>query len=168
MGPRSEDWAARLEFLEPGGEGRDLMLSNPPKLIRASLYLMTALVGAAFLWAWFSEVDIYITSVGSVRPEGDLVKVQAPATGRMMRVDVEDGQQVAEGDVLFVMDRRESETALGQVETDLDATRARLEAQGRSFAALSEESTARLASARIAIENARAGLARAQEEQASL
>ncbi len=161
---KETQWLERLEYLEPGGEGSDLMLASPPRLLRASLYLMAGLLFAALIWSWLSKVDIYITSIGAVRPKGDLVKVQAIAAGRITKVEVKDGQAVSEGDVLFVLDQ----TALDQVRNELEGTRERRLARERSQIALAGEHQAQAASDRIAVENAEVGLVRAREQQRAL
>jgi hemolysin D len=159
------DWAHRLHFLEPGGEGAELLLSRPPRLLRASLYLLCALLAAALLWSWFSKVDIYITSRGAVRPAGDLAKIQAFVPGRITSVKVADGERVRAGEVLFILDQRDSTTGLSQAVNELEGTRKRLAALRRSATALEEQHRAQAASARINTENAGIGVQRAREEE---
>lgn len=163
--PAETDWARRLHFLEPDGEGADLLLAGPPRLLRASLYVLAALLVSSLLWSWFSKVDIYITSRGAVRPAGDVAKVQAVAPGRITAVRVVEGQPVKAGDVLFVLDQRETETGIDQVTNELSGTGKRLDALRRNAASLFAQHRAQGESARIATESAAVGVARAREEE---
>lgn len=160
-----DDWARRLHYLEPGGEGADLLLASPPRLLRTTLYVLGALLVAGFVWAWVSKVDIYITARGAVRPDGDLARIQASAGGRITSVRVTDGQAVRAGDVLFVLDQRETETGLDQLENQLRGVEQRLEALRRNSFSLAGQHRAQAASDRIATENAQVGVALAREEE---
>lgn len=102
----------RLVDLEKGGEAAEMVLGKPPKLLRSSIYLLAGLIAAGIVWAYFSVVDIVITAPGVVRPKGDLLKVQSLVSGRLLEVRVQEGEAVKEGDLLFRIDGKETETEL--------------------------------------------------------
>lgn len=149
--------------LEEGGEAVELALGRPPRFLRLCVYLLAGAVAAALVWAWLSKVDLYISSVGAVRPRGRLVKVQSFLAGRVVDVHVKEGDEVRAGDLLFRLDGRDAQTELAEIRNRGQSTRRRLESQSRAREALLEEQEHEAARDRIAIDNAVANRERAVE-----
>ena len=105
-----------------------------------------------------------IAGVGLVEPSSDVISVGSPLAGIVDRVAVVEGQQVGAGDVLFVLDSR-------QTAADLAEAKARLSVEERRLAALRSlphattvaMREATLAAANARLTDAQGRLARLQE-----
>ncbi len=101
-----------LVDLERDGEAAEIILGKPPRFVHFSIVLIVALILTGIIWAYFSKIDIVITAPGSVRPQGDLIKLQPIVSGRLSEVLVKEGQTVKVGDILFRLDSKENEAEL--------------------------------------------------------
>jgi multidrug resistance efflux pump len=77
------------------------------RLHRMTLTLVAVTITAAFAWAWYTIIDIPITATGIAKPQSDPAQVMANTTGRIRRIQVHEGAQVHQGDVLLQLDTRE-------------------------------------------------------------
>lgn len=59
---------------------------------------------AAIVWACLSEIDVVITSSGSIQPVGNLNVVESYANGSVKSINVNEGSYVKKGDVLIELD----------------------------------------------------------------
>ena len=76
---------------------------------KAGMVIITgffALLVSAVIWACFSEVDIVITSQGSIQPVGNTNVVESAASGTVKDIKVKDGQHVRAGEVLIELDSK--------------------------------------------------------------
>jgi RND family efflux transporter MFP subunit len=71
------------------------------------------------------KVTVTATATGTVKAE-DEMKVSSQRTGRIIRLNFEEGDNVKAGDVIAELDSREAEVHLRQVEGELRASEARL------------------------------------------
>ena len=79
---------------------------------KAGMVIITgffALLVSAVIWACFSEVDIVITSQGSIQPVGNTNVVESAASGTVKDIKVKDGQHVRAGEVLIELDSKNLE-----------------------------------------------------------
>ncbi len=79
---------------------------------KAGMVIITgffALLVSAVIWACFSEVDIVITSQGSIQPVGNTNVVESAASGTVNDIKVKDGQHVRAGEVLIELDSKNLE-----------------------------------------------------------
>lgn len=113
--------------LTSGGEAAEILLSRPPRWMRGSIYLFCALFAAGIGWAYLSKVDLYISAPGVVRPQGDLVSVQASVSGRLLRVAVKQAELVERGQLLFQIDAGEINSQLLKARKRYEGARARLD-----------------------------------------
>jgi hemolysin D len=90
------------------------------------LYILGLLVFAAALWAWKTPIDITVTAVGVVRPDGEVVRVAAEAGGTIRHLHLKEGAHVRQGDVLIQLDTREVELRKRSIETRIHSTELRL------------------------------------------
>jgi hemolysin D len=99
-----------LEFLPAAVE----ILESPASPLGRSIALAIALFAAiAILWACVGEIDIVAVAQGKIVPTGRTKTVQAPAlnpgeSGVVKSIAVEEGQHVAQGQVLIELDATES------------------------------------------------------------
>lgn len=67
------------------------------------LGIFTLLI-AAVIWACFSEIDMVVTSPGTVQPVGSISSLNTYTSGTVKAINVEDGAYVKAGDVLIELD----------------------------------------------------------------
>lgn len=74
-----------------------------------------SLLIAAVLWACLSEIDIVITSNGSLQPSGNVNVVEAYVSGTVKEICVAEGQHVDQGDTLIELDTRNVDIDVDQL-----------------------------------------------------
>jgi len=94
--------------------------------------------------AEIASVPVEMRAIGTVEPAAT-VSLKPRVTGMITRVQFQEGQDVAEGDVLFTLDRKPFEVALREAEANVgraaaEATNA--EAEARRYAELAEAGVA--------------------------
>lgn len=87
-------------------------LGRPPLLTRGTLYGLAVLLVVAGAWASRAKIDLTLSARGSVRPRGNLVKIQTIKRGRLLEVHAEVGDRVEEGQPLFRIDPTDTELAI--------------------------------------------------------
>jgi HlyD family secretion protein len=109
------------------------------------------------------EVAARVTETGTVEPRSK-VEVKSKVGGKVVRLEVEEGERVRIGQVLAVLDPIEQQSQVGQIRAQVTAAQARLrQAQSQ---ALTERKTAYLAiaDARAQLQAAQVRLAQAQRQ----
>lgn len=81
-------------------EGIAILLSEPSRLIRATIYLMASAILAAMIWAFFGRVDVIVKAQGQVIPDSEVLRVFAPVEGQLVDIRIAEGVPVSKGDVL--------------------------------------------------------------------
>lgn len=120
-----------LQFLPPALE----ILETPAlPLPWAGSWAIVIIAVAALLWGTLGFVDIVATAQGRIVPSGRSQPIQGVTAGKVERIHVVEGQEVAAGDVLIEFDTRESRAELE-----------RMVAERRSFLSDIERITAALA-----------------------
>jgi len=59
---------------------------------------------AAIVWACMSEIDVVITSAGSIQPVGNVSSLNSYTSGTIKSINVEEGAYVKKGDILVELD----------------------------------------------------------------
>jgi len=96
---------------------------QPPSPIgRAIIWAIVAFFTLAVLWAFFGQLDIVAVAQGKVIPKGRSKVIQSFETSVVRVIHVEDGQRVAQGDLLLELDATDVEASLEQVRDELRAT----------------------------------------------
>lgn len=93
-------------------DSKELYSERPNPFIAAFVYCLVGLLAAALIYSFFGKIDIVATAAGVVRPNDDVSTVSSMAGGRLVEVNLTDGQQVSEGDLLFKIDTSESKVSL--------------------------------------------------------
>lgn len=128
---------AEREFLPAALE----IFETPPSPTQVwLLWLICAMLASAIAWSWFAKLDIFASASGRVQYSGRSKVVQPQETGKVLKLLVQNGQSVSEGDLLIELDPIE---ALADVE-----------ARSSEFESAAAESVRR-AAAVTAVENNR-------------
>lgn len=93
---------------------------------------IASLFGAALLWAGLAEVEEIVSANGQVEPASHIKMINHPRGGRIVSIDVLDGQKVEAGDLLLRLDPTLDRQSLAEMEGSLhtiEARIARLEAE---------------------------------------
>lgn len=81
------------------------ILETPPSPVRIALIVFFAVfVAAALLWTYFGRLDVIAIAQGKIQPPGRVKIVQPVETAKVMRIAVNNGSRVSEGDVLIEFD----------------------------------------------------------------
>lgn len=84
---------------------------------------------AVIVWACLSEIDVVITSSGSIQPVGNLNVVQSYANGSVKSINITEGDYVEKDDVLIELDTQSLDIDVEQ----LDSQKKILEAQQKIY-----------------------------------
>lgn len=123
---KSKDLASELE--DHSAEGIEILTSEPSRLIRATIYLMFALLLTGFAWSFIGRADVIVKANGRLGPESEERRVYAPIDGEMVDVYMAEGMPVSEGDILA---RVNSPAAIEVATRALNAEMKFLDAQER-------------------------------------
>ncbi|MBF0326523.1 MAG: efflux RND transporter periplasmic adaptor subunit [Alphaproteobacteria bacterium] len=93
--------------------------STPPKAESRPMPVVTRAVEAR-------PMPVRVSAVGNVQPLS-VVPVRPRAEGEVIKVHIQEGQEVLAGDILFTLDARPAEAARRQAEANLARDRAQLE-----------------------------------------
>jgi multidrug resistance efflux pump len=93
---------------------------------------------AVVVWACLSEIDVVITSNGSIQPAGNVNVVEAYVSGTVKGIYVAEGQHVNQGDVLIELDTQSIDIDVNQ----LDYQKEILEAERGIYEQLQSEKSA--------------------------
>jgi HlyD family type I secretion membrane fusion protein len=104
-------------------DGREFLLAERPRLVRATLYLSLLLLAAGIAWASLGTVDVVVSAPGIVRPQGDTVQIQAPVGGVVTEVLVREGSSVAADEVILRFDPKPLRLERDRVVAAIDAKR---------------------------------------------
>lgn len=83
-----------------------LEIIERPSHIAGKVIIITTVLLFFFilLWASFSKLDIVITGIGNIIPEGNIDEVQSVASGRIKNIYVKEGDFVNVGDEIILLD----------------------------------------------------------------
>ena len=99
------------------------------------IWISAAIFGGAMIWAFTAKVDQTITVVGRLVPKGSVEEVDAPATGVVSTVFVEDGQKVTAGTPLVAIEAEGLTSRRQAVKTTIELLRAQNDSLQRILAA---------------------------------
>ena len=104
----------------------------PPRIARLTLYGVTALIGAAVLWACVSRIDEVVVAPGKLITTQPTIVVQPLETSIIRTIEVATGDVVRAGQTLATLDATFSQSDVDQNRTKfaaLDAQVKRIEAE---------------------------------------
>lgn len=109
-----EQWAPKKTEENPTWDQQVeiAMLEQSPLRARKILYWMIAILIALILWANFTKIDEVTRGEGRVIPSGQVQKVQSLDGGIVSKILVAEGQVVALGDPLILIDETRAISSL--------------------------------------------------------
>jgi HlyD family secretion protein len=109
-----------------------VVLKQSPVWSRAILWSLIGVSTFAIGWASIAQMEQVVVARGQLKPEGSVKEIQVPLNGVVEQVFVEDGDQVKEGELLFILD---STTAKAELKS-LKNIRQSLEEENQFYRAL--------------------------------
>ena len=121
------DAALRPEDIGFVSPVRGAHVVEPAPAAMWSVYLLLALLTAAVAWAAFAQVDIVVRANARVVPDGREQVIASLEGGILRELKVREGQQVAAGEELALIDptRFEAQQAEGQAKRPAAPNKAR-------------------------------------------
>ena len=99
LGSRTDNYIAKAILLEEAA---------PPVYWQTTVKLIAYSLGAFFVWALFANLDVVATAPGQVMPIQSIQIIQHVDGGRIAEINVVDGQEVKEGQVLMRLNDSEA------------------------------------------------------------
>ena len=101
------------------------ILETPLSPVRAAIIVtICAFAAAALAWSFFGRVDIIATAQGKIQPVGRTKTIQPLETGKVLKIDAENGAHVKVGEVLLTLDPGEARADEGTLIADIDSEKA--------------------------------------------
>jgi len=93
--------------------------SRPNPLLAGFIYLILAMVIIAFIWVYFSKVDIVVKGTGTVAAAEEVATVTNQVAGVITERKIEDGQVVKAGEILYTVSHEEQTLQLEALKQQL-------------------------------------------------
>jgi membrane fusion protein, multidrug efflux system len=122
--------------------------------------VVLVLLGVALYW-WHSS---YYQSTDDAQIDGNLVQISARVKGYISKVNIQDNQQVQQGEVLVEIDPRDAQAALDQGEAALATAKANYEAALVTVPITSTSTGATLSSAAAGVQVALSTIAASEKQ----
>ncbi|MGV2826662.1 response regulator [Myxosarcina sp. GI1(2024)] len=89
-----------------------VMLRQSPKWSRATIWGVIGVTVFTIVWSAVAKIEQVVPAQGQIKPIGKLKEIQVPTNGVVEEVAVEEGERVAKGDLLLVLDSTTSQAQL--------------------------------------------------------
>ncbi len=93
-------------------DSKEVYGQRPNPFFAGFIYSLTAILIAVFIYCGIGKIEIVARAQGIVRPNEDVSTVTNNVSGKLIRVNAEDGMAVQPGDVLFEIDTAEAQISL--------------------------------------------------------
>jgi multidrug resistance efflux pump len=132
--------ADRVVDLREVSELRQTIAARPPAIVHGTAIVLSVLLVAAVGWAALTKANLVVRGAARVRPADAPLKsfdevsneeVFTEVGGRVVAIEVKDGQRVARGDVLVRLDTETVENDMARLGRELDAGQDELTAMDR-------------------------------------
>ena len=78
-----------------------IILEKPAILSRLFLWMIMIMTSSAIIWAYFAEIDQAVPAIGQLELKDGSIDVQAPTSGNVVRLHVENGDRVEKNQPLL-------------------------------------------------------------------
>jgi len=138
----------RIVDLRDIGEFRQTLAARPPAFVHGTAILLLVLIIAAAAWSIVTEANVVVRGAARVRPADAPLKpfdevsnehVYAEASGRIVAIEVREGQRVTRGDVLVRLDTSRVANEIARLTSEVEAHRAELAATDQMIALLASQ-----------------------------
>lgn len=103
------------------------IVEEPPSPARlAFVYALCALLTTALAWSYFGRLDVYAVAPGKIQASGRTKVVQPLSSGKVIAINVKDGDQVKQGDVLIRLDPTQALATQTAAAESLNSVRAEI------------------------------------------
>ncbi|MEA5517090.1 HlyD family efflux transporter periplasmic adaptor subunit [Nodularia sp. UHCC 0506] len=109
---RDNKFIPKTEFDNP------IILKQSPLLSRAIIWGIVGVTSFGIIWACVAKIGKAVKAEGKLEPQAEVKEVQAPISGVVASVNVEDGSQVKTGDVLIKLDTTTAQSNLKSLTTN--------------------------------------------------
>lgn len=108
-------------------DSTEMYEEKPNRFMIYTIYLILTIFIAGLIWTAVSEMELVVKSNGMFRGEEPLYEVSSGITGEISTCNVKDGQNVQEGDTLFIVESELLGETIKSYETELSDINQRLE-----------------------------------------
>jgi membrane fusion protein, multidrug efflux system len=155
--PDSETHSAEPPPLHRGSE---FFRRRPGARLLLVVAAIVLLVGAFLAWRYFSSYE----STDDAEVDGHLMPLSSRISGYVLKVNVDDNQEVKAGDVLVEIDPRDYQVAVDQARADAANAAATARSWGIDVPVTHVNTTSQISTSEADITNAQAGIAVAQQQ----
>jgi membrane fusion protein, peptide pheromone/bacteriocin exporter len=108
-------------------DSREVMESKENPKMSTFLYIIVSLLVVSIIFSCVLEIDEYVKLNGEIKTKNISSSVMATSTCKINEINIEEGQYVNKGDVLFVLDTGYAEEQKNIIETSLQELKIRKE-----------------------------------------
>ena len=144
----------------PAGRKEEFFRSRPSAGKYLVIVVLILLVAGFFFWRYLNTYE----STDDAQVDGHLMPLSARISGYVLKVNVNDNQQVKAGDVLIEIDPRDYQTAADQARASLASAVASAEALNITVPITSVNTSSQTSAAAADVENENAGIKAAQQQ----
>ncbi len=88
-------------------DSREVYESKPNIFLSLFVYLVLGIFVIALIWMYFGRIDVVVKSEGILRPNNQVATVVNNFAGTIKKVNIQDGQKVTKGDILYVIEHED-------------------------------------------------------------
>lgn len=88
-------------------DSRELLERKPLPFIQRFIYLLLAIILISLTWCYIGEIDIVVKANGIVRPNNHINTITSEVSGKIDKINLENGKKVSKGTLLLSVDSKE-------------------------------------------------------------
>jgi len=158
--PAAPDSETHSAEAPPSHRGSEFFRRRP----RARMFIIIAavvlLAGTYFAWRYFSSYE----STDDAQVDGHLMPLSSRISGYVLKVNVDDNQEVKAGDVLVEIDPRDYQVAVDQARADAANAEATARSLGVDVPVTNVNTVSQISTSEADVANAEAGIAVARQQ----
>ena len=93
-------------------DSREVYDSKPNRFFAIFIYTILLILVIAIAWSYFGRIDIVVKSEAIIRPNSQISTIINTVAGNLEEVNIADGNQVSEGDILYRINHEDVDTKL--------------------------------------------------------
>jgi HlyD family secretion protein len=95
---------------------KELLDTLPQVWTRGLLYLIVIFIAMVLPWSMLAQVDVTGTAKGRLEPKGKTIRLDAPVSGTVAAIKVQEGEQVKAGQILMALNSQIVSSELQQAQ----------------------------------------------------